>query len=178
MEQEQQLRNTDYCLNWAEGKRGTASSVVCANILPISSVCVGRKSGPSPQPFSAFPSEVPEAQARRCWQGQACVGAIGLLCSLLRARPASPFRPKAQAWAHLLFPVRLAVLAGSVSQGTDCTAGALIKTFPHSALGGGRGWPEVSLVSCPFVPHHSYPTPALPAHIPVTKDLTLSPLPD
>lgn len=74
IEQEQQLRNTDYWLNWAEGKRGTASSVVCANILPISSVCVGRKSGPSPHPFSAFPSVVPEAQAQSYWQGQACVG--------------------------------------------------------------------------------------------------------
>lgn len=70
------------------------------------------------------------------------------------------------------------MLAGSVSQGTDCTAGVLIKTFQHSALEGGQGGPEVSLVSCPFVPYHGYRIPGLPAHTPVKKDLTLSPLPD
>lgn len=76
MMQEQQLGSAAYCLNWAEGKRGTAGSAVGANILPISGVCVGRKSGPSSHPFSALPSEVPEEQAQSCWQGQAFVGEL------------------------------------------------------------------------------------------------------
>lgn len=91
MMQEQQLGSAAYCLNWAEGKRGTASSAVGANILPISGVCVGRKSGPSPHPFSAFPSEVPEEQAQSCWQGQAFVGDLAFSVLLIPGQASLAF---------------------------------------------------------------------------------------
>lgn len=132
-----------------------------------------------PSSILSIPISSPGSTSPELLAGPGLCGCDGLCC-LLGARPASPFPTEAQ--AHLILPIRPGVLVGSVSQRINCTVGDLIKTSKHSGLGGGRGWPEVSLAaagcSCPFVPYHVCPTPALPAHIPVKRDLTPSPLPD